>query len=118
MPQQHIYSTMIPLYRCAGDLRPKSVIVTQASAVIFVTYLERMSLGIEHPFVHAVRLDLPWRVVCMDEIAILEHFSKEEGVLEVGEVSPTWCVHVRDFRVAGADACGGIDGFEAIPGVL
>jgi len=79
-----------------------------------------MSLGVEHPAILSVGIrNLPFGVlICVDQVGVLEHFSEEEGLLEVGEVAAIGSVDIGDGAVATADASRVDDGFEAGEGPL
>jgi hypothetical protein len=70
------------------------------------THPHRMRLGIEHPSILPIRtrnLELSV-LIRVNQVCVLEHFSKEEGLLEVGEVAAIGSVDVGDGAVAAADA--------------
>jgi len=79
-----------------------------------------MSLGVENPAILSVGIrNLPFSVlVCVDQIGVLEHFSEEEGLLEVGEVAAVGSVDIGNGAVATADTGRVDDGFEASEGPL
>jgi len=52
----------------------------------------------------------------MDQIAILQDLREEETILEVVESTTVSRVHVLQLGESGADAAGGVDCDEAIPG--
>jgi hypothetical protein len=74
-----------------------------------------MGLSVEHPGILPIRtrnLELSI-LIRVDQVRVLEHFSEEEGFLEIGEVAAVGCVDVGDGAVATADAGVFGDGLEA-----
>lgn len=65
-----------------------------------------MRLGVEHPGVLPIGTrDLELGVlVRVDQVRVLEHFSEEEGFLEIAERAAVGGVHVRHAAVPAADA--------------
>lgn len=96
--------------------RPVAMGVSSNSAnkKLSTTYPDRMRLGVEHPAVLPICIrNLPLGVlVCVDQVGVLEHFGKEEGFLEVGEIAAVRSIHVGDGAVAAADAGFFDDGLE------
>ena len=79
-----------------------------------------MRLSIKHPSVLPIRtrnLELSI-LIRVDQVRVLEHFSKEEGFLEIGEVAAISSVDVGDGAVAAADAGVLDDVLEAGEGPL
>ena len=79
-----------------------------------------MRLSVEDPLVLPIRarnLELGI-LVCVDQVGVLEHFSKEERFLEIGEVATIGSVDIGDGAVAAADAGVLDDVLEAGEGPL
>ena len=53
---------------------------------------------------------------CVDEVAVLHHFSEQETVLEVVEATAASDIHVIQLSKSRSGASGGIDGNERVPG--
>jgi hypothetical protein len=84
------------------------------------THPHRMRLSVEHPSILPIRtrnLELSI-LICVDQVRVLEHFSKEERLLEIGEVAAIGSVDVGDGAVTAADAGVLDDVFEAGEGPL
>ena len=79
-----------------------------------------MRLSIKHPSVLSIRtrnLELSV-LIRVNQIRVLEHFGKEEGLLEIGEIAAVGSVDVSDGAVAAADAGVLDDVFETGEGPL
>lgn len=93
-----------------------------------------MRLGIKHPLIHTIMFDLPNIILHalsqrpfpantspystyrrMNQIAILQHLSKQKAILEIRKPAPAHRIHVPQLREPAADATGRVDGHERVP---
>lgn len=79
-----------------------------------------MGLSIEDPAVRAIRVrHLPLGILIrVDHVRVLEHFGKEEGLLEIIEAAAVSSVDVVDGTIAAADTGCFDDRLESCEGPL
>lgn len=74
-----------------------------------------MRLRVENPRIIVRGIDLPRRVVRLDQVAVLEDLGEPEALLEVVEAAAAGRVDVVDGAVPHAGAARRVDGQERVP---
>lgn len=74
-----------------------------------------MRLRIKNPFVLPILANLPLRIRRLNQIAVFEHFSKPEALLEVTIATTASDIHVVDITVPAAYSACRVDGQEGVP---
>ena len=55
-----------------------------------------MSLRVEHKLIRVIRLDLPLRILSVDDVTVLHDLREEEALLVVSVTAASSIIHVVD----------------------